>query len=64
MVMGMDGERERKRVNENKKTLIAVRVEGWQYNKIQEEIESGDSDSEAQVVRKALRDRFRPKEAW
>ena len=64
MVMGRNGERERKRVNENKKTLIAVRVEGWQYNKIQEEIESGESDSEAQVVRKALRDRFRPKEAW
>lgn len=68
MAMGREGEREgegeRKRVNEKKKTLIAVRIEGWQYNKIQEEKESGESDSDAQVVRKALRERFRPKGAW
>lgn len=53
-----------KRVNESKKTLISIRVEGWQYNKIQEEIEAGESESEAEVVRKALRERFKPKEAW
>jgi len=64
MVIDRGEGKRKKRVNENKKTLIAVRIEGWQYNRIQEEIEMGESDSEAQVVRKALRDRFRPKEAW
>ena len=54
----------RKRVDENKKTLMAVRVEGWQYNKIREEIESGESESEAEVVRKALRERFKLEGVW
>lgn len=57
-------EKRMKHVNEDKKTHISIWIEGWQYNKIQDEIERGESDSEAQVVRKALLDRFRPKEAW
>ncbi len=53
-----------KRVNDDKKTHISVWIEGWEYNRIQEEIEAGDSDSESQVVRKALHERFKPKNAW
>ena len=56
--------RSKKIREEGKKTHISIWIEDWQYNKIQEEIETGESDSESQVVRKALRERFRPKEAW
>lgn len=45
---------------EGKKTHISIWIEDWQFNKIQDEIESGESESEGGVVRKALRQRFRP----
>lgn len=56
--------RSKKIKEEGKKTHISIWIEDWQYNKIQDEIELGESESEAQVVRKALRERFRPKGAW
>lgn len=51
-------------VSEDKKAMISVRIEGWQYNKIQDEIESGSSETMAEVVRKALTARFRPETGW
>lgn len=53
-----------KRVKEDKKTHISLWIEGWHYNKIQEEIESGSSETEAEVVRKALNARFKPETGW
>jgi len=47
---------------EGKKTHLSVWIEDWQYNKIQDEIASGQSESEGEVVRKALRQRFRPEQ--
>ena len=41
-----------------------IRLPQETYDKIQEEIEDGESESVGQVIRKALRERFRPKEAW
>ena len=53
--------RDRIRVK-GKKVHISIWVEGWMYNKIQDEIEVEESESEGEVVRKALSDRF--KGAW
>lgn len=53
--------KKRGKVDGDKKTHISVWIEGWQYNKIQDEIDTGESDSTGEVIRKALRERFRPK---
>ena len=48
-----------------RKTHMTFWAEEWQYKRIHEEIESGASETEGEVIRKCLRERFKPPEgAW